>query len=96
MALPKKIVFMNQTYNIVEDDELETKREGSFATIDFIDRTIYLFKHMQEDAKEEALLHELVHVIEHHMNIPLEEEHVAQLSMGIYHLLKANKLFESR
>jgi Zn-dependent peptidase ImmA (M78 family) len=93
MALPKKISFMSQTYTVIEDDIVETKREGSFATIDFIDRTIYIFKDMQEDAKEEALLHELVHVVEHHMNIPLEEEYVAQLSMGIYHLLKQNKLF---
>jgi len=92
MAIPKKINFMNQSYDIIEDDEKETKREGSFATVDFIDRTIYIYKWLKEDAKEEALWHELFHVMEHHFNIPLEEEHVAQLSVGAYHLLKANPL----
>ena len=51
MAIPKKINFMNQSYDIIEDDEKETKREGSFATVDFIDRTIYIYKWFKEDAK---------------------------------------------
>jgi len=95
MTLPKKVNFMSHTYTIVDGDSVETRREGSFATIDFLERRIYISHGMQEDAAEEALMHELVHVIEHHLNIPLEEAHVSQLSMGFYHLLKANKLFDN-
>ena len=84
---------MSHTYDVVEDDMIETRKENSFGTVDFLERKIYITHGMRPDAAEETLFHELVHMVETHLNIPLEEEHVSQLSMGIYHLIKENKLF---
>jgi len=49
---PRTIKFMSQTYEVIEDDMVETRKENSFATVDFLERKIYMTYGMKEDAAE--------------------------------------------
>lgn len=53
---------------------------------------IYIDESLNQDIKDETLLHEVLHVIDDNLKLNLSEEQIIRLSTGLYCILKENNI----
>ena len=66
---------------------------GVFGTFEPVRMVVRLGTGHSEDQTRETLLHEVMHAVEHQMNLQITEENIRQLSVGLYAMLKDNPRF---
>ena len=91
MRFPKTIKCLGAKYT-VSYHNLKNKKWGE---TDYKKQTIRLangLKTRSVDDRRKTLFHEAMHVLNWEMDIGLKEEHIAKLEIGLYHLLKDNKI----
>ena len=92
MRFPKTIKCLGVKYTISYHN---FKSKTMWGETDYTKQTIRLdtgLKTRSVDDRRRTLLHEAMHVLNWEMDIGLKEEHIAKLEIGLYHLLKDNKI----
>jgi len=96
MKIPNKIKVGGIDYEI----EMVDYKENDFAEIKIWGKTerdkckIVLYNGVNPQRLWETLFHEIIHIIDRHFDINLNESKVERLSNGIYQVLKDNKLLK--
>jgi hypothetical protein len=93
MKIPKSIRAFGRVYDVKIIDFMADKRNHTHKGMLNNDQClIELDKTIHQTVREETFLHEIIHLICHNMEIDAPEEDVGRLGVGIYHILKDNKL----
>lgn len=77
------------TYEVVSVD-IVNKFNPSKGEIDYIKKIIKLDETMTESDRRETILHEVIHGIDHFLEIELEEEQVRKIGRGLAMVLLDN------
>ena len=96
MRIPKKIQAYGFKYQVI----LQKRIKGNFmGEIDHTKQVITIATHSptrnvkwSKERKEETLLHEIIHLVGVEENLRLKEKQVDNLSKGLFHILKDNKI----
>lgn len=91
MPFPTKVKFLGYTYGVKIGTD-ETSTAGARGLFDGDKQMIHIHTHNQLDARVEALLHEILHMIDYHMDTELEETQIHRMSHGLYGVLRDNPL----
>lgn len=75
------------TVELQSESQLETKYQGR---IDYQKCLITILAGLASDASKETLLHEIVHALEHELQLNLSEQQVGALSVGLWAACQAN------
>lgn len=87
----KQLRIIGKRHRVLWEQPLEDR----FGDCDQNKCVIRLAAGMAHDVKRETTLHEVIHAIAMQMNLDVPEEHVRQLSIGLYAVMHDNpKLFE--
>ena len=94
----KRIKILGKTYEIKRADfKDDLLFNGTLlGKIHFATNTIYIVRDLNEENEEEALLHEICHILDEQLLLALGEEGVTKLSVGLYAAMQDNnKLFKT-
>jgi len=99
MRIPKEIKYAGHTYKvrqptIISPKEAKKKRVSYFGQVNFQKQVIKLRSSEPQTQKEQSLMHELIHIVDHHNKGGLKEEQVEYLAKDLYAILKSNKVIE--
>ena len=90
MKIPKQLKIFGHQYEAVEDKNFH-ELSGFAGEFDFKKHKITIAKDFPTTAKEEVLLHELIHAASYYLKLELTEQQVHALSSGLYNIWKDNK-----
>ncbi len=89
----RKLKILGHEYKVTYDDNLAVE-EGSLGQIEFTYNTIRISTKHTQSAQDEALLHEIVEALNHHLEWKLEHSQITQISECIYQVLETNKMLK--
>jgi predicted SprT family Zn-dependent metalloprotease len=97
MKIPRKLNISGQIVKITQKRYLNKDLKNHVGRAVFSSNSIELSKkclgdHVDEQYMAVTLLHEIIHHIDHKMGVGLKEAQVDRLAVGIYQVLKDNKL----
>ena len=97
MKIPRKLNISGQTVKIVQKTYLNKNMKNHIGRAVFTCNKILLSKKCEGDHIDEqymacTLLHEVIHHLDDKLGIGLKEAQVDRLAVGIYQVLKDNKL----
>lgn len=87
---------MDFKVRLIETEQM--KRNSWVGCIENLSRIIYIDPELPDNAKPQTLFHEIIHAIDYHAGgkgtTTLSEEQTDRLALGLYTLLKNNKVEE--
>lgn len=92
MIIPKKFKIFGETYKVKQ--LLKVDKEGNWGEHDPSGNIIKIKKDLQEDQKEQAYLHEIVHCILTHLNyekLNNNETFVDTFAKALHQILKTSE-----
>ena len=67
--------------------------DGEFGACNYAFQLIEFNQKLALDEQKDTILHEMIHVLDHGMQLGLKEEQVHAIATGVYALIKDNKEF---
>jgi hypothetical protein len=97
VKIPRKLNISGQTVKIVQKRYLNKDLKNQIGRAVFTSNSIELSKkclgdHVDEQYMAVTLLHEIIHHLDDKLSMGLKEAQVDRLAVGIYQVLKDNKL----
>jgi hypothetical protein len=97
MKIPRKLNISGQTVKVIQRKHLNKKVKHQIGRATYTENTIELSRKCDDQKVEHqymacTLLHEIIHHLDDKMIIGLKEAQVDRLAVGIYQVLKDNKL----
>ena len=97
MKIPRKLNISGQTVKVVQKRYLNKDIKNQIGKATFTANCIELSKKCMDDHVDEqymaaTLLHEIIHHLDDKLSMGLKEAQVDRLAVGLYHVLKDNKL----
>ncbi len=97
MRIPKEIKYAGHTYKvkqpmIISPKKGKKEKMSYYGEADFRKQVIKICKPDPHSQKEETLLHEIIHLVNHHNSIRLKEDQIKYVSKDLYEILKTNKM----
>jgi hypothetical protein len=86
-----RIAGINYSIDFVDPSQMVTG--GGIGEADFNNQAIRINKNVSEQTKQIAIVHEVVHMIDHAYMTKLSEEQVVVFTHGLVQLLKDNPTF---
>lgn len=90
MRIPKKVKIGGSVYKIKNNVKLIDGNPDCYGLCDFIDKTIQIKDKQNRQAREEALIHEIIHALFFHMNMEQDEDLVERIAQALHMLIKDN------
>ena len=91
MKIPKQIKAFGYKYPIKRVKKI---KGGFTAEINHKTQVIQLTNYGTKERQEEALLHEILHLISCEQGLKLKEKVVERISQGLYHIFQDNNFFK--
>jgi hypothetical protein len=94
MKIPEEVRFMSSVYRVIQEPgysrDVKGNNYGGYqGTINYNKRTIHIDPELPNS--NEVFFHEIVHMINHHLSISMDEKDVERLGEGLFHFLKENR-----
>lgn len=87
-----RIDILGTKYELVETDDHNKLREGSWGLVTHDDSKIYLRKSLGKQCKNLTLWHEVIHAIDYKLGLDFDEETTDRLGQAIAYVVNNNKL----
>lgn len=95
MKIPNEIRFMSHTYEVIQEAGYRNSHEnytGYQGTTNYRINKIKLDSELPN--RDEVFLHELTHIILHHLGIDMSEKDIERFGEGLHHIMKENDLIK--
>ena len=94
MKIPKRVRFVGRVYD-VKHDVACAEEHNAYGMVNFHTGLITLTPRkagVSEMEETDTLMHELLHIINHHYKIELTEDQIHFITLGLLGVIRENKL----
>ena len=97
MKIPRKLNISGQTVKVVQKRHLNKTVKNQIGRATYTENLIELSRNCEDNKVEHqymacTLLHEIIHHLDDKIGVGLKEAQVDRLAVGLYQVLKDNKL----